>query len=201
MRRREGFSPYNKIFEFEHELDGRPALFLFTSVAGHLIEMEFEEEFRSWSSTQPVRRIGRRPTRHAHRSPLTVPLFCKSQVVLLSREASRIVRSVRADMHPLERTLKREARSCSVLVLWLDCDSEGENIAYEVVSVCHAANPRLDVRRARFSAITARDVQSALRTLGPPDPAVNNMVDARRVRPPPPPQKKKTCLPRSAAAV
>lgn len=67
-----------------------------------------------------------------------------------------------------------------MLVLWLDGDSEGENIAYEVMSVCLSKNPRLLVKRARFSAITTRDVRQALDNLGSLNAPLNAMVEARQ---------------------
>lgn len=56
----------------------------------------------------------------------------------------------------IKRTLEEEARKCQWLVLWLDCDREGENIAFEVLEVCTQANRHLDVWRARFSALIDR---------------------------------------------
>lgn len=56
----------------------------------------------------------------------------------------------------IRRTLEEEARKCQWLILWLDCDREGENIAFEVIEVCRAVNCHLVVRRARFSALIDR---------------------------------------------
>jgi DNA topoisomerase-3 len=60
------------------------------------------------------------------------------------------------DKQDIKRTLEEEARTCQWLVLWLDCDREGENIAYEVVDICAGANRNLDIWRARFSALIPR---------------------------------------------
>ena len=51
-----------------------------------------------------------------------------------------------ADKEPLKAQLEAQARRARVLVLWLDCDAEGENIASEVAEVCVGANARLRVR-------------------------------------------------------
>jgi DNA topoisomerase-3 len=35
--------------------------------------------------------------------------------------------------------------------LWLDCDREGENIAFEVIDVCSGVKKNLNIWRAHFS--------------------------------------------------
>ena len=60
------------------------------------------------------------------------------------------------DKLDIKKTLEEEARKCQWLVLWLDCDREGENIAFEVVEVCSTANSHLNIWRARFSSLIER---------------------------------------------
>lgn len=43
-------------------------------------------------------------------------------------------------------------------MIWTDCDREGEHIGSEVADICRKANPRIIVKRARFSAIIAKFV-------------------------------------------
>lgn len=65
------------------------------------------------------------------------------------------------------------------LVLWLDCDREGENIAFEVKAVCERASKRLRVFRAKFSALIPRDIVYAVQNLGFPNEKLSLACDAR----------------------
>ena len=76
-----------------------------------------------------------------------------------------VTKQIPEDKEPLERNLKTEARRADVLILWLDCDREGENIAQEVANVCRAAKTRLQVFRAHFSALIPADIFRALNTV------------------------------------
>lgn len=69
----------------------------------------------------------------------------------------------------IKQTLEEEARKCQWLILWLDCDREGENIAFEVVQVCTDANRQLNVWRARFSSIIERSQLTHFRSLANTD--------------------------------
>jgi DNA topoisomerase-3 len=98
-----------------------------TSVTGHIMEMEYPSEYSSWQSCDPI--------------------------VLFDAPVNKFVTKEKTD---LKIQLELEARRANWLVLWLDCDREGENIAYEVISICETVNPRLRILRARFSALIPR---------------------------------------------
>ena len=49
-----GFSPYNKIYEFPQEVQGVQSNMVMTSVSGHLLGMDFSEQYRKWFSCHPV---------------------------------------------------------------------------------------------------------------------------------------------------
>lgn len=79
-----------------------------------------------------------------------------------------------------QRTLEREIVSCQGLIIWTDCDREGENIGFEVIKVCTDVKPDLRIYRAKFSEITAPSVRRALNTLGQPNQNVSDAVDVRQ---------------------
>ena len=47
-----------------------------------------------------------------------------------------VVKRVPDDKQLLLQQLHRESRGAQLLILWLDCDLEGENIAFEVADAC-----------------------------------------------------------------
>jgi DNA topoisomerase-3 len=131
---RPGFSVYNRIFEIPNcDFKNGRCSMKITSVTGHLMEKEFDASAKSWSINP-------------------VELF-----------HAPIKNEVKKENKDIEKTLIDLAKKCNTLLLWLDGDLEGENICYEVIAVCIKANPRMDVYRARFSALIERDIFRTLR--------------------------------------
>ena len=108
---RPGFSSYNWCHDFQCDFNGRRYDMVVTSVSGHIMELDFDAAHRKWSSCDPV------------------ALF-----------EAPVRKQLNDNSKDMAKTLKREARSCQVLILWLDCDREGENIAFEVIDVCRVEN-------------------------------------------------------------
>ena len=67
---------------------------------------------------------------------------------------------------PLKQMLTRLSRQVDAVILWLDCDREGEAIGDEVRQVCLEGNQRLQIYRAKFSTVLDGEIRRALYTLG-----------------------------------
>ncbi|XP_011293504.1 DNA topoisomerase 3-alpha isoform X2 [Musca domestica] len=149
-RRREGYSVYNKIYEFEATVKGTKCKMVMTSVSGHLLQLEFLNSYRNWQNVDPE-------------SLFDAPIRkgCNEQY------------------QPIKRTIEREVRSCQGLIIWTDCDREGENIGFEIIDVCRAIKPNIVVYRAIFSEITGTAVKRALQNLTAPDKRQSDAVDVR----------------------
>lgn len=147
---REGFSPYNKIYEFNYNIQGQQVQMVMTSLSGHLMNYEFLPSFRGWHSCNPEQLFD---------APLR--------------------KSCTENMVKIKKTLEREVRSCQTLIIWTDCDREGENIGFEIIEVCQAVKPGIRVLRAKFSEITAPSVTRAMANLCAPDERQNEAVNVR----------------------
>ncbi|KAI0268849.1 DNA topoisomerase [Gloeopeniophorella convolvens] len=67
------------------------------------------------------------------------------------------------------------------LMIWTDCDREGENIGAEIVKICRKSKPNIVVKRARFSAIIAQQIHRAAQHPVELDFSQAAAVDARIV--------------------
>jgi DNA topoisomerase III len=51
----------------------------------------------------------------------------------------------------IAQNLAEQARYAQHLVIWTDCDREGEHIGHEIVEAARRGNSGISVKRARFS--------------------------------------------------
>lgn len=110
---------------------------IMTSVAGHLHTVDFPSHLNNWQNVDPV-------------SLFDAPLETK----------------VSGDMRAVGDNLRQLASRCDRLVIWTDCDREGEYIGWEIEQECRKSNPRIDVYRARYSVVRQRELMGALQQGG-----------------------------------
>jgi DNA topoisomerase III len=122
-------SPNKFVKNYDFSYPQTNSQFTVTSVIGHLLDHDFEAAYSNWQSCDPF--------------------------VLFD---AQIVAKVKKDVETIARNLRSEATRANTLMIWTDCDREGENIGAEIAGVCRKARPGLVIRRARFSAIIAQCV-------------------------------------------
>jgi DNA topoisomerase-3 len=167
-RQRRGISRALPVYEFVSDSfqpindnnNGKPTkcLITVTSVVGHIFSLGFDSQNKTQSQD---------PQDYFH-----LPVVKHEET---TSSKLRVIDHLRA-----------LAGESDHLVLWLDCDPEGENIAHEVMAITRQAinnnnsegNNR--IHRARFSAISPPALRDAFGSLEEPDPALSRAVDARQ---------------------
>lgn len=115
---------YNKNYDirFKFNFSWGDSFVTITSVRGHLIEWQFEEKVKKWNSCNP-----------------------------LSLFDAKIVPTISKDMKNIHDNISKESKYAQGLYIWTDCDREGEYIGTEIVNIAKKANPKIEVKRARFN--------------------------------------------------
>ena len=155
-QREQSLSQYNPVFRFDYLVESKNIEYdmIFTSVRGHIMEYTFGPQNKMWALNT-------------------------------SRDLyqANIFHSLNPDSKIIKDNLITLARRYNIntLILWLDCDREGENIAFEVIEIINSLNIRnLQILRASFSAITKRDVINAMNNLAPPNKNLSDAVEIRQ---------------------
>lgn len=55
------------------------------------------------------------------------------------------------DKKAIAKNITDQAKYARLLVIWTDCDREGEHIGGEIVDAARKGNAHIQVKRARFS--------------------------------------------------
>lgn len=151
-RKAESLSKYNPVFQFKTKLDKFFMNMTVTSVCGHIKEYRFPKRCRDWKNTDM-------------RELFKVPL----EKYVVDKQADIV-----ANIH-------KYGKVSDLLILWLDCDREGEAIAFDVIDLVKEVKPNVIVKRAHFSALTKQDITLACtKKLSDPDKLLADAVFARQ---------------------
>ncbi|KAG6840476.1 hypothetical protein C0991_006459 [Blastosporella zonata] len=138
------------IQNYEFDYPQTNSFFTVTCVTGHLTGNDFPDSHRKWNSCDAF------------------DLF-----------DAPVETFVPSDKKPIEDNLIAQARRADTLMIWTDCDREGEHIGMEIVNVCRRVKRNITVKRARFSAIIAQQIHRAAQHPIELDRAQADSVDAR----------------------
>jgi len=89
-----------------------------------------------------------------------------------------VKRTIESSVHVVQN-IKLYSRDIDWLVIWTDCDREGEAIGLDIVKLATSVRPKIEVYRARFSALTREEIEFAINNLQRPN---QMLAEAVRVR-------------------
>eukprot|EP00035_Acanthoeca_spectabilis_P009074 m.162373 g.162373 ORF g.162373 m.162373 type:complete len:499 (+) comp14603_c1_seq1:19-1515(+) len=145
-----GAAQYNRIFELKYRINNEDYDVQCTSVSGHFKELDFVQSHRKWHSCHP---------RELFQAPITS--------------------MVKEEFSDLQKQLRQLARRAQLLIVATDNDREGESIGYEIIDECRAVNSRIQVKRMKFTSLTAHQIRQALDRLVEPNKHEADACDAR----------------------
>ncbi|KAI1901120.1 hypothetical protein AGOR_G00056930 [Albula goreensis] len=102
---RKGLNGACSVHEYTGSFRGQAVRFKMTSVCGHVMSLDFIGKYNNWDKVDPAELFSKAPTEKKEANP-------KLNMV---------------------KFLQVEGKGCDMVVLWLDCDKEGENICFEVL--------------------------------------------------------------------
>ncbi|KAL5003779.1 DNA topoisomerase [Aspergillus recurvatus] len=140
----------NYVFDFNFGGQWGNSSVTMTSVLGHLTSLEFEREYSGWTSCPPAALF---------EAPVQI--------------------AVDDDKKAIANNIMKQAMYNQYLVIWTDCDREGEHIGTEVRDQAKAGNGRIVVKRAKFNNTEKVHVLNAARSLIELDERQANAVAAR----------------------
>ncbi|KAH6627843.1 DNA topoisomerase [Chaetomium tenue] len=143
---------YIKNFTFDYDF-GPPwghCSVTMTAVKGHLTTVEFPPDYKQWEYPPPDR------------------LF-----------DAPVLTVIPTDNKSIAKNIEDQARRADGLVIWTDCDREGEHIGSEIRSAARKGNSNIQIKRARFSNIERAHILSAARRLTALDDKQVDAVSAR----------------------
>ena len=120
------------VYVFDKEGDDYSVI----GLRGHVLELDYPEEFRGWHRIKPQELIKVPPRK------------------VMSKGVQNIVDAI-----------KELAKDHTEVIIATDYDREGELIGVEGLELVTDVNPDVKVSRARFSALTSSDVKSAFKNL------------------------------------
>jgi DNA topoisomerase-3 len=108
---------------------------------GHLTNPAFDSAYKDWHYPPPERLFDA-PVRVVVGEVGDYPI---ARAISLTNEFQ--------DQKTVSENIETQARGAKALFIWTDCDREGEHIGSEVRVEALKGNPRLEIKRAKFSNI------------------------------------------------